>query len=67
MVEKDAKKARESNRELRWIFAIIGVIVLHYNNAETGGGGFKYVTENSINEWVLRFWNLHLYAQSTCL
>ena len=55
MVEKDAKKARESNIELLRILAIMGVIVLHYNNAETGGGGFKYVTENSINEWVLRF------------
>lgn len=44
---------RKSNIELLRILAIIGVIVLHYNNRDAGGG-FKYVTLNSANEWLLR-------------
>ena len=51
----DTKKERQSNIELLRILAIMGVIVLHYNNAEMGGGGLGYVAKDSINEWVLRF------------
>ena len=32
-----AKKERKSNIELLRIFAIIGVIILHYNNPVIGG------------------------------
>ena len=39
----DTKKERQSNIELLRILAIMGVIVLHYNNAEMGGGGLGYV------------------------
>lgn len=42
------KKDRESSIELLRIFAALGVIILHYNNANIGGG-FKYVGTNIIN------------------
>lgn len=47
-------KERNSSIELLRIFAIIGVIILHYNNSAIGGG-FKYVTEGSINQYYLFF------------
>lgn len=49
-----AKPVRESNIELLRILSIIGVIILHYNNTNAGGG-FLYVTEYSANYWVLHF------------
>ncbi|MBO5478802.1 MAG: hypothetical protein J6A04_03700 [Clostridia bacterium] len=45
-------KERESNIELLRIISILGVIVLHYNNPQIGGG-FKFVIPNSINYWIL--------------
>lgn len=47
-------KERNSSIELLRILAIIGVIILHYNNSEMGSG-FKYVTEGSINQLYLFF------------
>lgn len=35
----EGKTGRDSNIELARIFAIAGVIVLHYNNPLYGGGG----------------------------
>lgn len=46
---------RDSNIELLRIFAILGVIVLHYNNWSMGGG-FSYVASGSLNSRVL--WSL---------
>ena len=46
------KKERQSNIELLRILAIMGVIVLHYNNPVMGGG-IKYVREGSVNFYVL--------------
>ena len=46
------KKERLSNIELLRILAIMGVIVLHYNNP-LAGGGLAYVRENSLNFYVL--------------
>ncbi len=37
-MSKSPKKDRMSNIELLRIFAIMGVIILHYNNSEIGGG-----------------------------
>ena len=48
------KKARQSNIELLRIFAIIGVVILHYNNPAIGGG-IKYAEEGSINFYILYF------------
>lgn len=45
---------RQSNIELLRILAIIGVIILHYNHRD-GGGGFNYVVQGSANELMLRF------------
>lgn len=45
-------KERESNIELLRIISILGVIVLHYNNPQIGGG-LKYVIPNSVNYWIL--------------
>lgn len=45
-------KNRKSNIELLRIFAVLGVIILHYKNPEMGGG-MAYVTENSINYHLL--------------
>lgn len=46
------KKERQSNIELLRILAILGVIVLHYNNPEIGGG-ITYAKEGSINFYIL--------------
>lgn len=43
---------RQSNIELLRILAIMGVIVLHYNNV-TGGNGLSYVQEGNLNFYVL--------------
>lgn len=45
---------RNSAIELLRIIAAIGVIVLHYNKADSGGG-FKYVADNTVNQQYLRF------------
>lgn len=45
-------KDRQSNIELLRIVSIIGVIILHYNNSNIGGG-MQYVKENSINFYIL--------------
>lgn len=44
---------RDSNIELLRIVAILGVIVLHYNNESMGGGGFANVEKGSANYFVL--------------
>lgn len=36
----DKKRDRESNIELLRILAMLGVIILHYNNRDIGGGFF---------------------------
>lgn len=46
------KSVRDSNIELLRILAILGVIILHYNN-DTMGGGFAYVAKGSINRIAL--------------
>lgn len=46
------KCERNSSIELLRIIAIMGVIILHYNNS-TSGGGFRYVKEGSINQYFL--------------
>lgn len=45
---------RESNIELLRIIAILGVILLHFNNPQIGGG-LKYVIRGSVNFWILNF------------
>lgn len=45
-------KERKSNIELLRIISILGVIILHYNNPQIGGG-LKFVEPNSINYWIL--------------
>ena len=53
--EKDTiRRQRNSSIELLRIISMVGVIVLHYNNAGMGGG-FKYVKEGSINQYYLYF------------
>lgn len=52
LYRKSERKQRDSNIELLRILAIMGVIVLHYNNP-TIGGGFTY--SNGINNLVL-YW-----------
>ena len=47
-------KERQSNIELLRLLAIVGIIILHYNNAEMGGG-FRYVASGSLNENILLF------------
>ena len=42
------KANRNSSIELLRIITMMGVVILHYNNASMGGG-FKYVEEGSIN------------------
>ena len=49
----DMKKVRQSNLELLRILALLGVVLLHYNN-ESVGGGFAYVAEGSANQYALR-------------
>ena len=48
------KKERQSNIELLRIIAIIGVVVLHYNNPSIGGG-MIYAEQGSINFYTLYF------------
>lgn len=48
------KAERQSNIELLRIMAIIGVIVLHYNNVSIGGG-LLYVEKDSLNFYILYF------------
>lgn len=51
---KSSNSSRSSNIELLRIIAILGVIILHYNNSDIGGG-FKYVEDGSVNYWILLF------------
>ena len=46
------KKERQSNIELLRILAILGVIILHYNNPVIGGG-ITYAEEGSLNFFIL--------------
>jgi surface polysaccharide O-acyltransferase-like enzyme len=48
------KSTRDSNIELLRILAIMGVIILHYNNP-LAGGGFTYSENYAINNFVL-YW-----------
>lgn len=50
----DNLAGRQSNIELLRIFAILGVIILHYNNVDVGGG-LRYVIEKSTNYYMLYF------------
>lgn len=45
---------RNSSIELLRIIAIMGVVILHYNNSGMGGA-FYYVTEGSVNQYYLFF------------
>lgn len=45
-------KQRQSNIELLRILAILGVILLHYNN-DSSGGGFRFVEPGSLNQGIL--------------
>lgn len=47
-----AHGGRQSNIELLRVLCILGVIVLHYNNANMGGG-FNYVQQHSANQYLL--------------
>ena len=47
-----AKKERQSNIELLRILAIMGVIILHYNNPVIGGG-IAYAQKGSLNFYIL--------------
>ena len=51
MNEQD-KVRRLSGIELLRIIAMTGVIILHYNN---GGGGFQFVSEGSVQQYLLYF------------
>lgn len=46
------KKVRQSNLELLRILAMLGVVILHYNN-ESVGGGFAHVEAGSANRYAL--------------
>ena len=48
------RKERQSNIELLRIFSMIGVVLLHYNNASIGMG-LHYVEPNTINYYVMYF------------
>lgn len=48
------KIERNSSIELLRIIAMLGVVILHYNNSSVGGG-FRYVVEASINQYYLYF------------
>lgn len=48
------KMLRNSNIELLRIIATLGVIVLHYNHDQMGGG-FEYVEMGSINSYIMYF------------
>lgn len=51
---KSENNIRQSNIELLRIIAIIGVVILHYNNPGIGKG-FVFVEENSPNFWFLYY------------
>ena len=51
---EQVKKQRESGIELLRIIAMMGVVVLHYNNAAMGAA-FSYVTAGSLNQGILYF------------
>lgn len=53
----EERMERNSSIELLRIIAIIGVVILHYNNSGMGGA-FYYVTEGSLNQYYLFFQNL---------
>ena len=53
-MEIQANKQRKSSIELLRIIAIIGVVILHYNNKGMGGG-LKYVVDKSLNQKYLFF------------
>ena len=61
MIMKQQKTDRQSNIELLRFLAILGVIILHYNNVDMGGG-FLYVKPGSIHFYTLYF----LEALSIC-
>lgn len=48
----DKRRDRESNIELLRILAMLGVIILHYNNPSIGGG-LSFVKYGSLNYWFL--------------
>lgn len=48
----DKRRYRESNIELLRILAMLGVIILHYNNPSIGGG-LSFVKYGSLNYWFL--------------
>ena len=54
MEQKKVLNTRDSNIELLRIFAILGVIVLHYNNGSMGGG-LEFVNKGSVNYYVMLF------------
>ena len=49
---KSNQVGRDTNIELLRIIAILGVIILHYNNAQIGGG-LAYVCDGSANYYIL--------------
>lgn len=60
---KSGKKQRDSNIELLRIFTMLGVIVLHYNNAEIGGG-FSAVESGSLNYYLMyMYWRVSVSLQ----
>ena len=52
------EKIRDSNIELLRIFTMLGVIILHYNNADAGGG-FRLVEAGwkvcALRQWICSF------------
>lgn len=50
--------SRNSSIELLRIISMLGVVILHYNNPEIGGG-FRSVTDGSINQ-------IYLYITESC-
>lgn len=53
-MKNEQKYIRNSNIELLRIIAAIGVIILHYNNKQMGGG-FQYVEMHSVNSYIMYF------------
>jgi len=51
---KSLSAGRNSSIELLRIIASIGVVFLHYNHKDSGGG-FKWIAENSLNQYYLFF------------
>ena len=52
MVSKETVKIRQSNIELLRIISMLGIIVLHYNNSDMGGGFLHAV---GLNRFILMF------------